>query len=235
MLELVGVSKFYRGQPGNRDAAFRVKPGEIVGLIGPNNAEKQKLFRLLAGHLAPSSGTIRLHGADLWERRGQIGYLPASPPVLQELTVQTYVTVVAALRGVPAAQRCERVHTVLESVQLQHVASAYVGALSPGCQRRVGLAQAVIHEPELLILEDPIGGLYTTERLLIAQILRGLAQRRVVIINMEHEEEGRILCDRAVNLENGAPVEVEARRRWSHERRGFVRPEYLAPEERMGN
>lgn len=235
MLEVIGVSKFFRGQPGNRNALFRVKPGEIVGLLGPNNAEKRRLFRLLAGHLAPSDGAMRLHGADLWEWRSRIGYLPASPPVLQGMTVQTYVTVAAALRGVPAAQRRDRVHTVLESTQLTAVADARVGDLSLGMQRRAGLAQAVIHNPEVLVLEDPVGGLYTTEILLIGQGLRRLAQGRITLINTEHEEEARLLCDRAVSVENGAILEIAARRAWPDTRRAHVRPEYMAPEQRLGH
>lgn len=214
MLEVIGVSWYGRSGPMIQDMTFQVQTGEVLGLLGLHDAETKTVLHLLAGRLTPTSGAIRLHGKAIHGGSQFAGYVPGAPLACQEMTVQDYVTLAAALRGVPHALQAERVHRSLAALHLLHVVGERVGALTPACQQRVGFAQALVHDPAVLLVEDPVMGFSTQEILAVGQIVRQLAQDRMVVIGLDSEMEGRLLCDRLMVVERGPMREPIAAEGW---------------------
>lgn len=214
MIEVTGVSKFYGTKTGTKDLTFSVGRGEILGLLGPNGAGKTTTLRMLTGYLTPSSGTIRIGGIDLWEQpeavRARIGYLPDRPPVYKEMTVRAYVDFAAAVRGVPAARRRQRVDEVLESLDLHKVAGRLVGNLSRGYQQRVGLAQAIVHDPEVLVLDEPTVGLDPIQISEIRAVIQKLGRERTVILSSHILPEVQLLCQRVLVMDRGRILAEDA-------------------------
>jgi ABC-2 type transport system ATP-binding protein len=214
MIEVQNVSKYYGSKPGVQAISFRVERGEILGLLGPNGAGKTTTLRMLTGYLTSTSGTIRIGGLDLWAEpeavRGRIGYLPDRPPLYREMTVRSYVSFAAALRGVPGHLRRERVEKVLRSLDLTDVAGRLVGNLSRGYQQRVGLAQAIVHDPEVLILDEPTVGLDPRQITEIRELIRRLGQERTVILSSHILPEVQLLCGRVLVMDRGRLVAEDA-------------------------
>jgi ABC-2 type transport system ATP-binding protein len=207
MIEVSGVSKHYGPKVGVQDVTFRVEQGEILGLLGPNGAGKTTTLRMLTGYLTPSTGTIRIGGVDLWEQpervRARIGYLPDKPPLYREMTVRSFVSFTAALRGVPARRREARVEEVLRQLDLLDVAGRLIGNLSRGYQQRVGLAQAIVHDPEVLILDEPTVGLDPVQIAEIRALIRQLGQERTVVLSSHILPEVQLLCQRVLVMDRG--------------------------------
>lgn len=214
MIELTGVTRLYGTRTGVRDLSFRVDQGEVLGLLGPNGAGKTTTLRMLTGYLTPTVGTIRIGGADLWAEparvRAMIGFLPDRPPLYRDMTVAQYVTFAAAVRGVGRRVRKEQVARALKLLDLTGVAGRLVGNLSRGFQQRVGLAQAIVHDPAVLVLDEPTVGLDPVQITEIRALIRELGSARTVILSSHILPEVEQLCGRVLVMDRGRVVAEDA-------------------------
>jgi ABC-2 type transport system ATP-binding protein len=213
MIEASNLSKRYGEVVAVDDVSFSVGRGEIVGFLGPNGAGKTTTMRMLTGFLPPTDGSARIAGHDIFEEplaaRRAVGYLPESPPLYPEMTVASYVRYVASIKDVPRARRSEAVARALERCALTDVASRVIGTLSKGYRQRVGLAQAIVHDPPVLILDEPTVGLDPIQigeiRALIALLASGEggAARHTVILSSHILAEVRAICRRVIMINQG--------------------------------
>jgi ABC-2 type transport system ATP-binding protein len=208
-----GLCKRYGEVEAVRDLSFSVAPGEVVGFLGPNGAGKTTTMRILTGFVPPSDGRVSIAGHDVFDEpiaaRSAIGYLPETPPLYPEMKVRAYLEFVAAIKDVPRAQRREAVDRVLERCGLTGVAGRVSGKLSKGFRQRVGLAQAIVHEPRVLVLDEPTVGLDPIQIREIRDLIGSLASpgeggvRQTVILSTHILNEVEAICQRVIMLNNG--------------------------------
>jgi ABC-2 type transport system ATP-binding protein len=210
MIEVVDLSKYYGEHRAAGPLSFTIERGEIVGLLGLNGAGKTTALRILACDLLPSSGTVRVDGFDVVESphevRRRIGYLPETPPLYGEMTVHEQLLFAARLRGLGRADADSAAERVEESVQLQSVADNPISSLSLGFRQRVGIAQAVVHRPRLLILDEPITGLDPVQIIEMRQLLRQLRSDHTIVLSSHILTEISETCDRILVLRAGEIV-----------------------------
>ena len=205
----MGLSKRYGDVLAVRDVSFKVAGGEVVGFLGPNGAGKTTTMRMLTGFLPPSSGTITVANRDLagdpMNARRAIGYLPEVPPLYPEMRVVEYVSYTAAIRDVPRSERRAKVERALEICGLADVSRRVIGTLSKGYRQRVGLAQAVVHEPAVLVLDEPTAGLDPVQIHEIRSLIRTLAdeQGRTVVLSTHILPEVEQICRRVMMIVRG--------------------------------
>ena len=227
MIEVLGVCKYYGGNVGVADLTFVAGRGDVVGLLGPNGAGKTTTLRMITGYLLPSRGTVRIAGADLWAAplalRRRIGYLPDRPPLYREMSVRAYVSYAAALRGVPRAERRQRVAEAVAACGLAEVTGRLVGHLSRGYQQRVGLAQAIVHDPALLVLDEPTVGLDPRQIHELRELIRRLGRERTVVLSSHILPEVSMLCNRVLILDRGRVLAEDAPERLARSLRGTSR------------
>jgi ABC-2 type transport system ATP-binding protein len=208
-IEVDGLSKRYGDFEAVRDLSFRVHAGEVVGFLGPNGAGKTTTMRMLTGFIPPTDGTARIAGHDIFddalEARRAIGYLPESPPLYPEMTPTSYIDFVARLKDVPRARRREAVERALERCGLVDVCRREIRQLSKGYRQRVGLAQAIVHEPQVLVLDEPTVGLDPIQIREIRALIRDLAAtgRQTVILSTHILAEVEAICQRVVLIDRG--------------------------------
>lgn len=214
MIEVQGVAKAYAGTPALDDVSFTVKEGEIVGLLGPNGAGKTTILKILTGYLQPDAGQVHVDGVDVVsnprQAQARIGYLPENAPSYPELSVQTYLKLMADLRGIPAAEQQARLSEAIYATGLQERLTQPIGQLSKGFRQRVGLAQAIVHQPRLLILDEPSVGLDPTQIVEMRHLIQRLARHSTVLFSTHILPEVEALCDRVIILINGQ-VRADAR------------------------
>ena len=192
-----------------RDVSFRVQRGEVVGFLGPNGAGKTTTMRVITGFLPPTEGSVAVAGFDLdrdpLAARRAIGYLPEVPPLYPEMRVRNYVRYVARLKLVPRSECDEKVEKALASCGLAEVATKVIGRLSKGFRQRVGLAQAIVHEPEVLVLDEPTSGLDPQQINEIRRLIRDLAEEegRTVILSTHILPEVENICKRVLLISGG--------------------------------
>ena len=207
MIEVVGLTKIYGERAAVEGIDFSVRKGEILGFLGPNGAGKTTTMRILTGYLAPTSGTARVGGFDVQdspiEVKRRIGYLPEHPPLYTEMLVRPFLRFVASLRGVPRKERASRVDRAIERCGLQPVAGRLIGNLSKGYQQRVGLAQAILHDPDVLILDEPTVGLDPSQILEIRQLIKSFAGEHTVILSTHILAEVTMTCNRVLIINEG--------------------------------
>jgi len=207
MISAQGISKRFGNFTAVDKVAFEVGKGEILGFIGPNGAGKTTTMRMLTGFLPASEGTAVVAGHDVFEEpmqvRRKVGYLPERPPLYNELSIGAYLSFVAEIRGIASSKRTRRIGEVMEQVGLVGWEHRILGSLSKGYRQRVGLAQAVIHDPEVLILDEPTSGLDPGQVAGIRSFVRGLAEDRTVILSTHILPEVERLCERVVIIANG--------------------------------
>ena len=209
MIEVKGISRQFGEVVAVRDVSFEIERGEVVALLGPNGAGKTTTMRMITGFLPPSSGTIRVAGHDLdrepLEARRAVGYLPETPPLYPEMRVADYVRYVASLKDVPRREREAKVRRALENCALLDVEGRVIGTLSRGYRQRVGLAQAIVHEPEVLVLDEPTAGLDPVQIAEIRRLIRDLAEeeRRTVILSTHILPEVEAICQRVLLISYG--------------------------------
>ena len=207
MIEVNELSKSYGDIDALCRVSFSVRPREIVGLLGPNGAGKTTLMKILTGYLHPTSGTARVGGLDVLENMGKaqemIGYLPENAPLYPELSVQAYLKMVADLRRIPKNEIKERLSDAVEAVGLWNRLNRTIGTLSKGYCQRVGLAQAILHNPGLLILDEPTNGLDPTQIVEVRHLIRKLAQKSTVLVSTHILSEVEAACDRAIIIIRG--------------------------------
>ncbi|MBV9865257.1 MAG: ATP-binding cassette domain-containing protein [Abitibacteriaceae bacterium] len=210
MIEVEHLSKVYGAALAVRDLSFRVGKGEILGFLGPNGAGKTTTMRILTCFMAPTAGTARIAGHDILENslevRRNIGYLPENVPLYPEMTVRDYLGYVAALRSVPQNKRAERLEAALDAGKLEDRADTIIRKLSKGYRQRVGIAQAVIHDPPVLILDEPSAGLDPRQRVETRQFIRSLSKDHTIILSTHILPDVQETCSRVVIINKGAIV-----------------------------
>ena len=207
MIEVVNLTKRFAGRTAVRDISFTVNRGEIVGLLGPNGAGKSTTMRILSCFLPATSGTVRVAGLDVFrdsqEVRRRIGYMPENNPLHPEMRVREYLKFRGRLKGLGIRQSRERADTVMEQFELTEVSSRIVGHLSKGFKQRVGLADALVHEPELIILDEPTIGLDPHQIRTVRQLIKGLAAKHTVLISTHILPEAEMTCNRMLIMFDG--------------------------------
>ena len=210
MIEVRELFKYYGDRRAVGPLSFAIAEGEIVGLLGLNGAGKTTALRVLACDLLPSSGTVRVDGIDVVDQPGdvrrRIGYLPDTPPLYAEMTVHEYLGFAARLRGVATGDVERLVRAAEQSTQLEAVADDLISSLSHGYRQRVGIAQAIVHEPRLLILDEPITGLDPLQIVEMRQLLRGLRGKHTIVLSSHILTEISETCDRLLVVRDGEIV-----------------------------
>lgn len=205
-----GLSRSFGAHTAVDGVSLELKRGEILGFLGPNGAGKTTTMQMLTGNLAPSRGAISICGIDLFERptaaKARIGYLPETPPLYRELTVAEYVDLAARLHRVVKSARTVAVKNALARCGLTGVAQKLIGTLSKGYQQRVGIAQAVVHRPDVVILDEPTIGLDPNQIREIRELIRELGASHSVILSTHILPEVESVCDRVQILHHGATV-----------------------------
>jgi len=207
ILALDQVGRRLAGREVVRAVSLELARGEVLGLLGVNGAGKTTTLRMMAGVLAPTSGSVRLAGADLHEQpelaRRRIGYLPETPPLHAELTALEFLGFCARLHGVARAAVRGAVDRVLERCELGDVRRRPLGELSKGYRQRVGVAQAIVHEPELIVLDEPASGLDPVQALKLRELVRGLGREHAVVLSTHVLPDVAACCDRVAILHRG--------------------------------
>jgi ABC-2 type transport system ATP-binding protein len=209
LIEVEKLTKRYGDLVAVRGVSFRVERGEVVGFLGPNGAGKTTTMRMVTGFLPPTAGSVRIAGHDMLEApreaRRAVGYLPEHPPLYPEMRVEDYVAFVAAIKDVPRAQRAEKVDRAIRSCGLADVRQRVVGKLSKGFRQRVGLAQAIVHEPPVLVLDEPTAGLDPVQIVEIRNLIRELASEggRAVVLSTHILPEVEAICRRVILISGG--------------------------------
>ena len=210
MIEVANLTKRYNGRTAVDDISFAVARGEIVGLLGPNGAGKSTTMRMLSGFMPGTSGTVRVAGFDVFheadEVRRRIGYMPENNPLYLEMRVGEYLKFRARLKGLGWNRSRERVSTVIEQCGLTDVSRRVIGQLSKGYKQRVGLADALVHEPELIILDEPTIGLDPHQIRSVRQLIKSLAGRHTVLISTHILPEVEMMCGRVLIMFGGHVV-----------------------------
>lgn len=207
MIEVANLTKRYAGRTAVDDISFTVARGEIVGLLGPNGAGKSTTMRVLSGFMPASSGTVRVAGFDVFydseEARRRIGYMPENNPLHPEMRVREYLKFRARLKGLGWRRSRERVTTVMEQCGLTDVGRRVIGQLSKGYRQRVGLADALVHEPELIILDEPTIGLDPHQIRAVRSLIKNLGGKHTVLISTHILPEVEMMCGRVLIMFNG--------------------------------
>ena len=213
MIEVRNLTKYYGKQPGIVDVSFDAARGEILGFLGPNGAGKTTAMRILTCYLPPTSGEARVAGFDVLtesqEVRRRIGYLPESVPLYRDLTVSDYLEFVARLKGMPSSKRGSRLRQVMEECGVGEVRNRTIGKLSKGYRQRVGLSQALVNDPEVLILDEPTVGLDPRQIIEIRELIRSLSGRRTVVLSTHILPEASLLCRRVIIINKGRLVTAD--------------------------
>lgn len=214
MIDVTHLSKSYGSVQALRDVSFHVEAGEIIGLLGPNGAGKTTMMKILTGYLQPTSGTAIVDGLDVLthplEVQKRIGYLPENAPLYPELSVQAYLKMIADLRQIPEAEQPACLSEAIYATNLEDHLTRPIGQLSKGYRQRVGLAQAILHHPKLLILDEPTIGLDPTQIIEVRHLIRRLARDSTVFLSTHILSEVEAVCDRVIILLNGE-IRADAR------------------------
>jgi ABC-2 type transport system ATP-binding protein len=214
VVEVDGLRRSYGAFEALKGVSFQIRAGQIVGLLGPNGAGKSTTMKILTGWLAPTGGTARVCGVDVLddplEARRHLGYLPESAPVYGEMKVRAYLEFVARVRGLGDAERARGIERVAHECGLEARMDQRIGTLSKGFRQRVGLAQALVHEPRLLILDEPTNGLDPNQIREIRDLVRSIGRTRTVVLSTHILREVEATCDRVLLIHQGRLVADEA-------------------------
>src|SRR5438477_3402374 len=207
MIKVENLTKRYAGQTAIRDLNFEVGQGEIMGFLGPNGAGKTTTMRILAGFMPATSGRASIAGFDVFERslqaRSRLGYMPENVPLYNDMRVTEYLDYRAALKGVPHRRIAERVGDVKELCGLKDVEKKLIGALSKGFRQRVGLADALVHEPDLLILDEPTSGLDPNQIRQVRDLIKNLDKQHTILLSTHIVTEVEMTCSRVIIINKG--------------------------------
>ena len=213
MIEVHHLTKRYGRVTAVDDVSFRVERGEILGFLGPNGAGKTTTMRILTGYMPATDGRATVAGYDIFDKpidaKKRIGYLPETPPLYPDMTVREYLDFVARLKGVPSKEKKERVTSVMARTHVADMADRHCGKLSKGYRQRVGLAQAIIHNPEVLILDEPTAGLDPKQIIETRELIRGLGGDHTIVLSTHILPEVAQTCQRVVIINKGRVVAVD--------------------------
>ena len=214
MIEVDQLSKIYGSTAAIKAVSFTVEPGEILGFLGPNGAGKTTTMRILTGYLPASAGTARIAGKDVHTEsmavRQSIGYLPETPPLYPEMTVQGFLSFVARIKGVPAGDRPARVTSAIERCNLQEKREVIIRKLSKGFRQRVGIAQAIVHNPPVIVLDEPTVGLDPVQIIEVRNLIKSLAGEHTIILSTHILPEVSMTCDRITIINQGEIVATDS-------------------------
>lgn len=214
MIEVTNLAKSYGPIEALRDVSFRVASGEIVGLLGPNGAGKTTMIKIITGYLQPDAGEVTVDGLDVLayprQVQARIGYLPETAPLYPELSVQACLRMMAELRQIAEEEQVARISEAVYATGLQDHLTRPIGQLSKGFRQRVGLAQAILHRPKLVILDEPTIGLDPKQIVEVRRLIRSMAEYSTVLFSTHILSEVEMLCDRAIILINGM-IKADAR------------------------
>ena len=224
MIEVEDLTKAYGPVTAVDHVSFTVNPGEILGFLGPNGAGKTTTMRILTGYIPATSGTARISGFDVFEDslevRRHIGYLPEAPPVYLDMTVGSYLDFVLRIKNVPAERRRARLDEALEKTSLGDKRDVLIKHLSRGYKQRVGLAQALVHDPDVIILDEPTVGLDPKQIIEVRHLIKGLAGDHTIILSTHILPEVSMTCDRVVIINKGKIVAVDTPQNLTAQLRG---------------
>jgi len=210
MIEVESLTKRYGRTTAVDGVSFRVERGEILGFLGPNGAGKTTTMRILTCYLPPTEGTARVAGYDVFsqpmEVKRRVGYLPESPPLYPDMSVREYLDFCSRIKGVPAKERTTRVAAAIEKCRVGDVRDKLIAKLSKGYRQRVGLAQAILHNPDVLILDEPTAGLDPKQIIETRELIRSLAGSHTVILSTHILPEVSMTCGRVVIINKGRVV-----------------------------
>jgi ABC-2 type transport system ATP-binding protein len=226
MIEVQNLTKRYGPFTAVDDVSFRVEPGEVLGFLGPNGAGKTTTMRILTGYMPATEGKAVVAGHDVFaspiEAKRRTGYLPETPPLYPDMTVRDYLTFVARIKAGPLkrAERDARVQKVMRTTRIDDMANRACGKLSKGYKQRVGLAQALIHEPEVLILDEPTAGLDPKQIMETRDLIRGLGGDHTIILSTHILPEVAQTCQRVVIINKGKVVAIDTPDNLTHQLKG---------------
>ena len=226
MIEIKNLTKKFDQFVAVDDLSFSVREGEVLGFLGPNGAGKSTTMKVITGFLSPSAGTILVDGNDIStntiEAKALIGYLPEGAPCYGDMTPLEFLKFIAEIRGFQGQECVDRVQHVIREVELQSVCMQSIETLSKGFKRRVGLAQAIIHDPKVLILDEPTDGLDPNQKHHVRELITNLAKDKIVVISTHILEEVTAVCSRAIIINDGkivadgTPAELESQSKFHH-------------------
>jgi ABC-2 type transport system ATP-binding protein len=226
MIEVNALSKTFADVTAVSDLTFRVGPGEILGFLGPNGAGKSTTMRIIAGFIAPSAGSAAVCGHDVMREplaaRRALGYLPEGAPAWPEMTPRSFLRFIADVRGLDGERRERRLADTIGRLGLEPVLDRTIETLSKGFRRRVGLAQAILHDPPVLVLDEPTDGLDPNQKHEVRALIREMAPGKTIVISTHILEEVHAVCTRAIIVARGRlladerPAALEARSRYHH-------------------
>ncbi len=210
MIEVKELTRYYGETRAIHNVSFDVKKGEVLGLLGPNAAGKTTTMKILTCYMPPTSGSATVGGFDIWEQpmeiKQRIGYLPENPPLYNDLRVTEYLDFVSKVKGVPSDKRQAAIDTSIEKAALKSVQKQVIGSLSKGFRQRVGLAQALLNDPEILILDEPTVGLDPRQIIEIRELIKNLGGDHTIILSTHILPEVEMTCGRVVIINEGEVV-----------------------------
>jgi ABC-2 type transport system ATP-binding protein len=236
LIEVQDLTKSYGSVTAVDHVSFTVNKGEILGFLGPNGAGKTTTMRILTGYMPATSGTARIAGFDVFndsmEVRRHIGYLPEAPPVYPDMTVAGYLDFVARIKNVPSERRAERVADAMRKTNIEDRRDQLIKRLSRGYKQRVGLAQALVHDPDVIILDEPTVGLDPKQIIEVRHLIKGLAGNHTIILSTHILPEVSMTCDRVVIINKGKIAAVDTPENLTMQLKGGqkIRVEAQAPE-----
>ncbi|MDZ7289106.1 MAG: ATP-binding cassette domain-containing protein [candidate division KSB1 bacterium] len=227
MIQVQNLTRYYGRIPAIQNVSFEVEKGEILGFLGPNAAGKTTTMRILTCYMPATSGTARVAGYDVFSQsmdvRKRIGYLPEQPPVYMDMTVKSYLNFVAKIKGVDSRERKNRINEVMAKTAISEVQDSVIRKLSKGYKQRVGLAQALVHNPDVLVLDEPTIGLDPNQIKEVRGLIKSLAGNHTIILSTHILPEVEVTCDRAVIIHRGRVVAQDTIANMTQRRRGAER------------
>ncbi len=210
MIEVENLSKIYGATQAIKDVSLSVEKGTILGFLGPNGAGKTTTMRILSGYIPATTGKARIAGFEVHENpmavRERIGYLPETPPLYTDMTVSDYLSFVTKIKGISSGERTDKIQKALQCCQLEDCANTIIRKLSKGYRQRVGIAQAIVHEPPVIILDEPTVGLDPRQIIEVRNLIKSLAGERTVILSTHILPEVSMTCDFVTIINKGAVV-----------------------------
>ena len=239
MIEVQDLTKAFGEKTAVDGITFSVNKGEILGFLGPNGAGKTTTMRVLTGYLPATQGTAKIAGFDVFddsmEVRRRIGYLPENPPLYFDMTVASYLDFVARIKNVAPEKRAQSVESAMEMTKIADKRDELIKRLSRGYKQRVGLAQAIVHDPDVIILDEPTVGLDPKQIIEVRHLIKGLAGNHTIILSTHILPEVSMTCDRVIIINNGKIVAVDTPENLTRQLKGGerIRVEAQAPEQSL--
>ena len=224
LVEVIGLTKSFGAIKAVDNISLSVNRGEVLGFLGPNGAGKSTSMKMITGFLTPTSGTIKISGNDISVNpigaKASIGYLPEGAPAYGEMTPLNFLSFIAEVRGIEKSARLSKVDEIINKIHLERVAYQPIDTLSKGFKRRVGIAQAILHDPEILILDEPTDGLDPNQKHEIRALIKEMAAEKAILISTHILEEVESVCTKAIIISNGevifsgSPLELSSKSRY---------------------